>query len=135
MKILKLLVLAITSVILLNCSNDDDKSVHANELQGEWRLLSVTYPMVNETHTYADVIRWNFNEDSQTVTVTTSSADEQNPLESGTYNYTVAPEAGAQVCDEFLIIESFEAGCIEFSTNRLTLSTAYLDGPIYTLAR
>lgn len=135
MKKSQLLVLAVLTLFFTNCSNDDDNSGQANELQGEWRLVSVTSPMVNETHTYAGIIKWNFEEDNQTVTVTSSSADDLNPLENGTYDYTVAPEAEAQVCEEFLIIEAFEAGCIEFSNNQLTLSTSFIDGPIYTLAR
>lgn len=135
MKKLQLLAMAALTLFFTSCSSDDDNSGQTNGLQGEWRLVSVTSPMVNETHTYAGIITWNFEEGNQTVTVTSSSADELNPLENGTYDYTVAPEAQSQVCEEFLIIEAFEAGCMEINNNQLILSTAYTDGPIYTLAR
>lgn len=135
MKKLKFLALAAVSVFISNCNDDDDATTQNDGLQGEWRLVSRTYPMVNETHTYEDVIKWNFNESTQVVTVTSTSDDIENPLQEGVYDYTVAPEPDAEVCDEFLTVEDFEAGCIEHSNNQLRLTQAYLDGPIYTFVR
>jgi outer membrane lipoprotein-sorting protein len=131
MKKIALLFLMSSTLCLTNCSDDDSKKAEsASKLDGKWKLVSITAPMVSETHTIKNgSVSWQFDESENRVTVISTSDDDLNPLESGNYTYSI--NKVESICDESLKVGEIDFGCISIDNNTLTVSTAYVDGNAY----
>lgn len=91
----KIFLIAILSMVLINCSNDDNSpnnSQETNELTGTWRLTSFIQGFSTPYHYEQEEIVWEFNENG-TITITVSDEAEVNPdmpfQNSGSYDYAL----------------------------------------------
>lgn len=123
-----ILMLLITS-IAISCNKNDDQSIPQNEM-GEWRLVSVVSPMVNETTTYDHLnIILSFNGETMTV----RGNDGSFFIENGTYKYVFMekdefPTHTIKINDTWKYAYSFGKGTMIFSW-------AFLDGVIITFRK
>jgi hypothetical protein len=129
-----LLLISFAACIITGCGNDDDDtSQQSTALNGKWKLESaVLSPMSGGTYTYSDQITWTFNEADKKVTVN-ATADDNNPLDSGIYDYT--NPALENVCTNSLMVGQQEFGCITITNNKLQLSMGHVDGSIYNFVK
>jgi len=135
MKKITLLFLMSSSLCLTNCSDDDSKNAEsASTLNGKWKLVSITAPMVSETHTIKNgSVSWQFDESQNRVKVISTSDDDWNPLESGNHKYSI--NTVESICDESLNVGGINYGCISIDNDTLTISKAYVDGNIYIFTK
>jgi hypothetical protein len=114
MKIGKLSLLIILSLVFFtNCNNDDDSN-QTETLSGIWNLKNVSGGLqgINMDYNQGEV-EWNFNLDTNTLTVenniiTTGPEDIYAGLDSGTYNFQVEQNGET----ETLFINNSERGVI-----------------------
>jgi len=124
MKIVKLSLLIIFSLVFFtNCSNDDDSN-QTETLNGIWNLKNVSGGLqgININYSPGDV-EWNFDLDTNTLTVknniiTTGPEDIYAGLDSGTYDIQVEQNGET----ETLFINNTERGVvILLNTNNLKI--------------
>jgi len=114
MKIGKLSLLIILSLVFFtNCSNNDDSN-QTESLNGTWNLKNVSGGLqgINIDYTQGEV-EWNFNLENNTLIVenniiTTGPEDIYAGLDSGTYNIEIEQNGGTQT----LFINDTERGVI-----------------------
>jgi len=136
MKKIVFILLALHSILLTGCS-EDDKPVEA--LQGRWNLIEVSggFGGGGEQFQRGD-ITWTFNENNQTIVVTDNRlVVPHHPgfggLPEGTHNYTLSAEG--EVCDEALHVDNINFGCVSIQGNHLQLSMNHADGLVHTFIR
>jgi len=133
MKKLSFLLLAVPALFIASCNNNDDDTKKAIGLQGDWNLVSIDHPMVGEKIVFNDGdVTWKFNEGTTKLTVVKTTANTES-LDSGSYNYSLGTIEEA--CDQSLTVADTNYGCITIDGSTLIVSSAYVDGNIYTFIR
>lgn len=135
MKTIKITLLLFWVAILSGCS---DKNIATTPtLEGQWKLINVRggFVGVNDSFTPGQ-IKWNIDTANQTVTIVNNNTDPdlQDILESGTYNYTLTPDANA-ICTTTFNINNMDLGCYTLTDNELTITYEYADGFTLFLVR
>jgi hypothetical protein len=129
----KLFILAVLSfTVLTNCNSDDTDST-TSPLSGLWNLTHISGGIAgfDQSHEIGD-ITWNFNTETQMVTIVNNVTNDFTVLQSGTYSYSVLTTDGEEVS---LIINDIDLGILEFSENTATIDQRVADGIIIELTR
>ena len=123
MKIKKLSLLLILSLIFFTSCNNDDDSTQVETVNGIWNLSKVWGGLqgINIDYNLGEV-KWNFNLNNNTLTVennimTTGPEDIYAGLESGTYNIEIIQSGGT----ETLYIDNNERGVLILLENNLII--------------
>lgn len=117
MKIIKLLPVLLAFVAFTACS-EDDRPTNTRELPGVWKLDAFIGDDVPNV-VYGQ-IRWNFNMESETVTITDNSSQNLSPIDEGTYGFTyIAPTEANPVGS--LLIDGTHDYEVSFEANALIL--------------
>lgn len=127
-------------VTFVTACSDDDSTTSVSpctELSfpgphhGIWNLVNVSGSIAGVSNDFEPgLIKWNFNACNETVTVVNNNEDEtvEDFFSSGTYQYTLLTEPVPPACDQYLIIENIELGCMIVSGNEMTLTQQVADG-------
>lgn len=123
MKIGKLSLLMILSLVFFTSCNNDDDSIQAETLNGIWNLKNVSGGLqgLDIDYSQGEVV-WNFNLENNTLIIenniiTTGPEDIYAGLESGTYNIEIIQSGGT----ETLYIDNNERGVIILTENNLKI--------------
>jgi hypothetical protein len=121
-------------VSLISCSSDSNK-LSNNTVSGVWKLVNVsgTFAGINNNFPLG-MITWNFNPNTQTVTVVNSNTDPNlwDVLETGTYNYQYINNPDSP-CGERIEIDGTVFGCYTFVNDSLIIDQSIADGFAITL--
>lgn len=122
----KAILLSILLVILNSCVKEEVNILQ--EGTGNWRLESISYPMINKTITYEKVnIVFSFDKNS----VIVSGNDGSFYIENGTYSYSLA---GNENDGYTMRIGEREYPC-SFEKDKMIFSWAHVDGEVITFKK
>ena len=119
MKIGKLSLLMILSLIVFtNCNNDDDSN-QTETLNGIWNVKNISGGIAGIDDDYGTgIITWTFNNQVLTIENNESQGNIYSGFESGTYNYSINEINGVN----FITINNAEYGSYTLSINNLTIN-------------
>ncbi len=123
--------------IVLGCSGDDDTNViiPLTGIDGVWNLINVTGGFVGTDHDFeSGLITWDFEESSQTVTITNNNTDDtlEDSFPSGTYTYTIITAQGG---NQEILVDGRNIGNFELTSNQFTIDETFRDGFRFTFRR
>ena len=136
MKKIAFALFALAGSLSTGCSSDD--SNNPSGIQGRWHLVKVESGWTASGYSFdKGTVTWTFGDNGEVKIVNgavlPAEAGAHSGPPSGTYDYTVGP--WDDICDEALTIDDDNYGCMVFANDTLKVSTAPIDGPIYSLVR
>jgi hypothetical protein len=135
MKKLHFFIALIIFTLQINCSSDSSRST--DPIAGVWKLVNVKGTIVGIDDNFPPgIITWNFNPNTQTVTVVNNKTDPNlwDVLETGTYNYQFINNPDLP-CTESIEIDGSVFGCYTFANDSLIIDQSIADGFAITLKR
>ncbi len=119
MKIRKLCLLIILSLVFFtNCNNDDDSN-QAETLNGIWNVKNISGGIAGINDDYdIGMITWEFDNQVLTIENNESQGNIYSGFESGTYNYSINEING----NNYIILNNDEFGGYTLSVNNLTIN-------------
>jgi len=119
MKIVKLSLLMILSLVNFTSCNNDDNSNQMEILNGIWNVKNISggFAGINDDYD-TGIITWTFNNQILTIENNESQGNVYSGLESGTYNYSTNEING----NNYIIINNAEYGGFTLSVNNLTIN-------------
>lgn len=140
MKRTKFLLLLLPAFCLTSCSDDDttEPVYTIPEVSATYKLVNVSGSIAGVSHDFEPgTITWKFNTD-QTVTIVNNNTNEnvEDFFESGTYELSYQPaEYIPAPCEENLVIDNIDLGCVDATENGLVLTQAVADGYVLTFTK
>ena len=136
MKKIAFALFALAGSLITGCSSDD--SNNPSGIQGRWHLVKVESGWTASGYSFdKGTVTWTFGDNGEVKIVNgavlPAEAGATGGPATGTYDYTVGP--WDDICDEALTIDDDNYGCMVFANDTLKVSTAPVDGPIYSLVR
>ncbi|WP_298753877.1 hypothetical protein [uncultured Psychroserpens sp.] len=129
--------LLIFTMFVFSCNNDDD-GVSNNEptLHGEWSLINVSGGLAGIDDDFpAGLITWDFDLNSQELTVTNTNVELviYDGLPTGTYDYAVMTSTGS---DATIVINNVNYAVVSITSTSLVLDEGVAaDGFLLTYTR
>jgi hypothetical protein len=118
MRIRKLCLLIILSLVFFTNCNSDDASNQAETLNGIWNVKNISGGFAGIDDDYeAGLVTWTFNNQVITIENNESQGNIYSGFESGTYNYSINEVNG----NNYITINNAEYGGYTLSINNLTI--------------
>jgi hypothetical protein len=119
MKIVKLSLLMILSLVFFTSCNNDDDSNQMEILNGIWNVKNISGGFAGIDDDYdTGIITWTFNNQILTIENNESQGNIYSGFESGTYYYSTNEING----NNYIIINNAEYGGFTLSVNNLTIN-------------
>ncbi|MCO6149623.1 hypothetical protein [Flavobacterium sp. NRK1] len=137
MKNLKLVLLLLSSLLLINCSDDDPKSSLTDSNAMVLKLVNVSGSIAGVSHDFNEgEVTWTLDEENQTIKVVNNFTDTNvySGIASGTYDYENVPnEITPQSCATTIEINgTLNMGCKDNNGNTITFTQLEADGYVFT---
>ncbi len=146
MKTIYRYIICIVSLLFLNCTDTESHHKNCNNyhyqpntIEGKWNLVTVTAGFSSFiTNFPVGLITWEFDTTHQKVIIINSNTDPNlnDVFETGIYNYSIiTSQANPEYCNQSIVIDTYNMGCLTISNNSLTMSTLEVDGLLIKLIR
>lgn len=124
--------LSLTLLILISCSDADDKIQKTILPSPEsWSLVKVSGSIAGVNNTFPEgMITWSFNEVNHTITVVNNNPNSslEDFFDSGVNNYSIINNPIGAICTQNIEINATDFGCFTKTANKITISQLITDG-------
>lgn len=135
----KIILLSLTAISLLSCSEDDTPNNNPTSISGSYSLVKLSGGFAGHNNNFdAGSITWTINEGNNTVTVVNNYNDNNGTvedfLETGTYSFLQDTATPANQCTATFKADGMDLGCFtQAEDGTITFNQQYADGYLLTL--